>query len=129
MTNTTTIRQSLTSRLSGLRDNTIVIENSDLLDFSNIEEGVLTVCATWSGQAVINCTQTIYTLYEQNYKGQIIIIDTDCMTYDFQIKMFGQVCHGWGEIFIIRNGKISEKYLGKDSFVNYKADSDYQAKI
>ncbi|HRE75986.1 MAG TPA: hypothetical protein PK798_03010 [Flavobacteriales bacterium] len=129
MTNATTILQSLTSRLCGLRDNTKVIENSDLLDFSNIEEGVLTVYATWSGQAVINCTQTIRTLYEQNYKGQIIVIDTDCMTPDFQIEMFGQVCHGWGEIFIINNGKISNKYLGKDSFANYKVDSNRQKEI
>lgn len=51
------------------------------------------------------------------------------MTPDFQIKMLGQVCHGWGEIFIIHNGKISKKYLGKDSFANYKADSEKQKEI
>jgi hypothetical protein len=89
MTNTKTIRQSLTARLSGLRDNTTVIENSDFLDFNNIEDGVLTVYAAWSGPAVINCTQTIRTLYEQNFDGQILVIDTDCMAPDFQVKMFG----------------------------------------
>lgn len=94
-----------------------------------MEDGVLTVYATWSGQAVINSIQTIRTLYEQNYNGQIILININCMTPDFQIKMFGQVCHGFGEIFIIRNGKIGKKYLGKDSFTNYKADSDKQMKI
>ena len=129
MTNTTTIRKSLTSRLAGLRDNTNVIESSDLLDFANMENGVLIVYATWSGQAVTNCTETIRTLYEQNYNGQIIVIDTDCMTPDFQIQVFGQVCQGWGEIFTVRNGKISKKYLGKDSFANYKADIDQQTKI
>ena len=126
MTNTTTILQSLTSQLSGLRDNITVIENSDLLNFTKLEDGVLTVYATWSAQALINCTQIIQTLYEENYNGQILVIDTDCMTPDFQIKTFGQVGHGWGEIFIIRNGKIKKKYLGKDSFAKYKADSNNQ---
>jgi hypothetical protein len=126
MTAATTIRQDLTSRLSGLRDNTTIIENSNLLDFTNIEDGVLTIYAAWSGQAVVNCTLTISTLYEQNFSGQIIVIDVDCMTPDFQTKVFGQVCHGWGEIFIIGNGQISKKYLGKDSYNNYKADYDQQ---
>lgn len=124
MTNLKTIRQSLISRLSVLRDNTSIIENSDNLDFTNIEDGVLVVYADWSGQAIVNCIQTIRTLYEKNYNGQIFIVDTDCMTPAFQIEILGQVCHGWGEIFIIRDGKVRNKYLGKNSFINYKADSD-----
>ena len=124
--NPPTIQQSLISRVSELRDNTTIIENSNLLDFTKIDEGILAVYASWSGQAIINCTQTLRTLYEENYNGQIIFIDTDCMADDFQIKMFGQVCNGNGEIFIIRNGKISKNYLGKDSYANYKADCDKQ---
>ena len=96
------------------------------MDFTKIEDGILTVYASWSGQAIINCTQTLQTLYEENYNGQIIVIDTDCMTPDFQINMFGQVCNGNGEIFIIRNGKISKNYLGKGSYATYKADCDKQ---
>ena len=121
-----TIRQSLASRLSNLRDNTIVIDNSDKLDLKTIQDGVLIVYATWSGPAIVNCTQTIRLLNEKNYSGQIIVIDNDCMTPDFEIKMFGQVCHGWGEIFLIRNGLINEKYFGKDSFSNFKADNERQ---
>lgn len=124
MTNATSIRQFLNSSLSGLRDNTKVIENTELLDFNNIKDGVLTVYSTWSGQAIINCAQIVRTLYEQNYNGQIIVIDTDCMTPDFQTKMFGLVCEGWGEIFTMHNGTITKKYLGKDSFEKYRADNN-----
>jgi hypothetical protein len=101
----TTILQSLTLRLSSLHDNILVIDNSEKLDIKNIQDGVLIVYAIWSGPAIVNCAQTIRLLNEQNYSGQIIIIDIDCMTPDFQTKMFGQVCHGWGEIFPILNGR------------------------
>lgn len=124
MTNKTTIQQSLTSKLSELRENTTVIENSSLLDFAKMKHGVLVFYATWSSQAIINCTQAIQTLYEQNYNGHIIVIDIDCMTPDFQIKTFGQISQGWGEIFTVRKGKIRQKYLGKDSFANFKTDVD-----
>ena len=129
MTNTTTTQQSLTSQISELQDNTTVIENSNLLDFAHLAVGILAVYATWSGPAIINCTQTIQTLYERNYTGEILLIDMDCMTPEIQIKLFGQVCHDRGEIFIIRNGMISKKYLGKDSFTNYKTDSDKKMKV
>jgi len=122
MTNESTMKQSFLARFSKLRDNTTVIDNSELLNFTKVEDGVLIVYASWSGQGIFNCTQTIKTLYELNYNGQIITIDNDCMTPEFQIKMFGKVCHGWGEIFTILNGKINQKYLGKDSYINYKAD-------
>jgi hypothetical protein len=126
MTNETIIEQSLIKQHSGLLNNTTVIDNPDCLDFTKVEEGVLIVYASWSGRAIINSTQTIRTLYEQNYNGQIIVVDINCMTADFQVKIFGQVCHGWGEIFTIHNGKIIKKYLGKDSFINYKTDNDRQ---
>ena len=124
MTDTTKLRQSLISQLCEIRKNTEVIETSANLDLTNVENGVLIVYAAWSQQAVNNCVETIQTLYQQNYNVQIIVIDTDCMTADFQIKMLGQVCHGWGEIFVIRKGDIKEKYLGKDSFYKYKDHCD-----
>lgn len=129
MTKTSTIQESLAPLLSGLRYNTSIIDNSAILDFTKIENGVLIVYAAWSGQAIINCAETIRTLYKENFAGQIILIDTDCMTPDFQMSVLGHVCHGWGEIFIIHNGKIGKRYLGKDSFVNYKIDTDNEEKI
>lgn len=123
MTNTPTIHQVLTSRFAELRDNTIVLDNSELLNFHGIADGILIVFASWSGQATINCIRTIQTLCDQNYSGQIIVIDIDCMKANFQLNLFGQVCQGWGEIFTIRNGNIKKKYFGKDSFEKYKSDN------
>lgn len=114
------IRQSLANKLPELRENTTVIEHSDLLDFGKTEEGVLIVYAAWSGPAIMNSLATVGLLYEQNYTGQIMVIDTDSMSPDFQINLFGQVCHGYGEIFLIRNGSISKKYLGPNSYINFK---------
>jgi hypothetical protein len=124
MTASNDIRQTSDSQLSGLRDKTTIIENSHLLDIANIEDAILIVYAVWSKQAVINCKKVIRCLYDQNYSSEIIVIDSECMQPDFQIKIFGQVCEGWGEIFIIRRGKIIKKHLGKDCFTNFKVEND-----
>ncbi len=124
MKNSTSLQKCLIPLFSELQNNTTLIENSDHLDFTNIENGVLIVYAVWSGQAQINCKITINFLYERNYKGQILIIDNDCMIPEIQIEKLEIVCQGWGEIFIIHNGKISKKYLGKDSFSTFKTDYD-----
>jgi len=124
MTNETTIRQSLTSRLSDLRANTIIIDDSDKLKLNGVENGILIVYATWSELAIANCIQAISTLYKSDYSGKLLVIDIDVMTIDFQIDLLGNVCHGWGEIFLVLNGVITEKYLGKDSYHNFKTDLD-----
>ena len=115
----TTLNQFLTSRFLNLRDNTIIIDNSERLDFRNIQNGVLIVYASWSGQSVISVPRSIQLLYDQNYSGQILVVDNDCMTPDFQIKKLGRVCHGWGEVFVVHNGQIVNKYLGKESFTKF----------
>lgn len=74
--------------------------------------------------AIANSIQTIKALYKQNYSGKIIVIDTDCMTPDLQTKVLGEICHGWGEIFIIHRGQITKKYLGKGSFAKFKTEYD-----
>lgn len=119
LTNLINIQQALIVRISELRKNTSLIQHSDLLNFSSIANGVLIVYASWSEQAIINCTETIIALYKQDYEGEIIVIDIDCMTTDFQFKIFGQICQGWGEIFTVHNGIITEKYLKKDSIAEY----------
>jgi len=116
----TTIRESLISRLSNLRDNTIIIDHLEDLQLHKIERGTLIVYASWSGKAIVNCIQTMRFLYQDNYVEKILIVDTDLMTSDFQVDIFGQVCHGWGEIFIIHKGVIIKKYLGKESFENLR---------
>ena len=118
---TVTLRQALVAGLSDLNDNTVIIDNSDELGLNKIKDGVLIVSAAWSGQAITNSINAIKILYENDYSGQIIVVDIDCMNPSFQQDLFGAVCQGWGEIFVVHQGQIVEKYLGKDSFTKLKA--------
>ncbi|MFT3702039.1 MAG: hypothetical protein QM802_06705 [Agriterribacter sp.] len=120
MNTRSTIQQSLISRLSVLRDNTIIIDDLSNLQLNTIEKGILIVYAMWSGKAIENCIRTIRLLYQNSYAGKIIMVDIDTLISDFQVSVLGQVCNGWGEIFTIHNGTIIEKYLGKKSFADFK---------
>jgi len=35
--------------------------------------------------------------------------------------LFGHVLHGWGEVFIVKQGIIIKEFLGKESFAKFKA--------
>src|SRR4051812_25481960 len=109
------IREFLISKLSTLRSNTSVFENSDSLILKEVQEGIILIYSSWSESGITNCIRTIQLLYEKNYSGRIIILDNDCLSPELQIKIFGQVFHGWGEIFVIKKGIILEKYLNKES--------------
>ena len=110
------IKKDFQSRQFVLRDNTTIIEN---VDIKNIVEGVLIVHATWSGQSLMNCIKIVQKLYEIEYNGQIQIIDIESMTPSIQKSFLGKLCQGWGEIFVIRQGQISEKFFGKASFTDF----------
>lgn len=114
------IKKDFQSRQFVLRDNTTIIDNVERIDIKNIVEGVLIVHATWSGQSLMNCIKTVQKLYGIEYNGQIQIIDIESMTPGFQKSVLGELCQGWGEIFVIHQGQISEKFLGKDSFTDFK---------
>jgi hypothetical protein len=120
MSDKITVLQSVHARIRNLRDNTIVIDNPEKLDFKNINTGVILIYPNWSGPGIDNCIKAVHFLYEKNYSGQIIILDNDCLTADLMIKLFGQVLHGWGEILVVNNGIVLEKYLNKESFDNFK---------
>jgi hypothetical protein len=72
------------------------------------------------GVAIVSISLSIETLYNNGYDGQIFIIDNDCMSFDFQNSILGQLCNGWGEIFIVSEGQITQKFLGKTSFINFR---------
>ncbi|XZF13197.1 hypothetical protein ACTHGU_15525 [Chitinophagaceae bacterium MMS25-I14] len=113
-------QNSLNVYFSGLRNNTTIINSPEQLDLSNIADGILIVYAIWSGAAMLNCIRAIQLLYEINYAGKIIAIDNDSFTPDEQTKILGQVCQGWGEIFVIHNAVVIECYPGKNSFNLFK---------
>jgi hypothetical protein len=64
--------------------------------------------------------QSVELLYANSYKGQIILIDTDCMTQEFQFMHFGQVLTGWGEIFKVEKGTVKAKFLGSSCYTKFK---------
>jgi hypothetical protein len=102
-----------------VKENTSIMESSDQLRLDTIENGVLAVWVRWS-PGYINCANAINHLYSLDYKGQINIIETDSLSKDFQIKTFGKVLHGWGEIFVIKNGQIEKEFREKESSQSFK---------
>jgi hypothetical protein len=121
----TDISNILNKHLGSLQSNTIVITNTENLNVGSIGDGVIIVLAVWSGPAHANCIATIKELYNQNYTGQIFVIDNDCMLdNEFQLVTFGQVCHGWGEIFIVKAGQIIQQFRTRDSFEKFKVYND-----
>jgi hypothetical protein len=103
------LRESILCFYPELKDSTLVLDDSTLLNLKCINNGTLIVYPTWSGAGIAKSIQIIKSFYAEAYTGTIIIIDIDCMTHDFQLSLFGKACHGWGECFTILNGKISTK--------------------
>ena len=115
------IKQQIQTRLGRILENTIIVNDIALFDIQEINDGVLTVWPEWSPQGFINCILTIQYLYDQNYQGNIYVLDIDgIITAEKQIQLFGHVLHGWGEVFIIKEGIITEEFLGKGSFSGFK---------
>jgi hypothetical protein len=117
------IKQQIQTRLGRILGNTIIVNDIALFDIREINDGVLTVWPEWSPQGFINCILTIQYLYDQNYQGNIYVLDiNDIITAENQIQLFGHVLHGWGEVFIIKQGAITEEFVGKESVLSLKQD-------
>lgn len=115
-------KEHIQSRLGRFLEKTIIVNNIALFDLKKIDEGVLTVWPGWSPQGFINCMLTIEYLHDRHYQNKIYIINIDdIITSESQIHLFGHVVHGWGEVFIIKQGVIVEEFLGKESFDQFKA--------
>jgi hypothetical protein len=115
------LKNQLQARLSEIRENTIIVDQIDLFHLAEINEGVAIVWAGWSGPAIVNCMQAINYLYSLDYPGKIYIVDNDDFNAsDKNYNLFGKVLHGWGEIFIIKDGLITNEFLGKESFSRFK---------
>lgn len=120
------IKNSIQDKIT-LQDNTVILEDINQLQIDSIENGILTIWTTWS-LGHINCIDAITHLYYRQYSGQITIIDSDSISTDFQTQVFGKVAlHGWGEIFVIKNGHIIKEFIGQDSSSNFKTYFDQSA--
>jgi len=129
MSTNESFNNQLQPRLKEIRVNTIFVDQIDLFRLAEIKEGVVIVWANWSGPAIANCIATIHYLDSLNYSGKIYIVDNDDFnTTENNYNLFGKVLHGWGEIFIIKDGVITDEFLGKESFSRFKMvfGGDYQ---
>lgn len=123
MTTTKNIERHF-QNLNNIRNQIIIVDDSSVFDFKLLDNSLLIAFASWSGTALSNFTQTIKLINERCYKGQIVIIDIDEMTSDLQIKTFGEVSHGWAEIFVVEKGKVIERFLGASCFEKFKLKVD-----
>lgn len=108
---------------------TIIMEKFIDLDFDKIGDGILIVYAAWSGPAIRNYSATIEFLKTVNYNKTIIVVDTDNISPEQQIAAFGKVLGGAGEIFVIKNGIITEKYFGYSSFDDFSKNYELNTTI
>jgi hypothetical protein len=102
------------------QNNLRILENHDEIDITNIKSGVFITWPTWS-TGNINCINAINHLYSEAYKGKIIVIDVDRLPDTYKTTTLGQQLHGWGEIFLIDNGRITKSFCGKDSAAKFTA--------
>ncbi|MFT3680808.1 MAG: hypothetical protein QM791_11085 [Ferruginibacter sp.] len=116
------IQQSLLSKIPVIRENTVIIDSAEKLQLTSIAEGVVIIYTSWSGPAITNCIEAVALLYKRDYPGRIIIIDADIMASLFQLEQFGEVCNGWGEIFVMNNGSVVNKYSGKSGLSKFKKE-------
>ena len=114
------INSKLHSYLDHISENTIIVEQIESFELKKINEGIVTVWVSWS-PGFNSCMMAIKYLNSLNYSGKIYIVDID----DFSAPeknpyLFGKILHGWGEIFIIKDGLVSNEFLGKESFSRFK---------
>ena len=97
-----------------------LIQHPELFELQEIENAVMIAYVDWSKYAVGNCTECTHFLREQNYSGEIIQLYLDNATQEFQKRTFKELCQGWGEIFVVVDGQITDSYFGKDCLTNFK---------
>lgn len=96
----------------------LVVDINDLA-IEKIDDGLILIYATWSGTAIANFTSTLDLLNREGFQPTLFICDTDNITTDGSISTFGQALGGNGEIFVIQNGHVTEKYFGQNSYADF----------
>lgn len=106
--------------LDNISNQIIIVDASSVFDFKLLDNSLVVAFASWSGPSLYNFIQTVKLLDDKSYKGQIVIVDIDEITPELQIKTFGEVCHGWAEIFFFDKGQVTERFLGASCFEKFK---------
>jgi hypothetical protein len=91
---------------SNIRSKVYKIKNIDECSFENIEKGILSVHAPWSGHSNIYGKSVLSFLNKfEEIKFKIYIIEIDNISLESQFYLFGSACHGYFESLWIEKGK------------------------
>jgi hypothetical protein len=100
------IRTWLKTNFPLLQDYVQVMDNPNQLVVHERIHAIIVVHAMWSGPSIVTTLKTIEELIGEKHEGEILVIDIDCLSTAFQLETFGQICHGQGEVFQVRNGVV-----------------------
>ncbi|MFM2386622.1 MAG: hypothetical protein RL660_1379 [Bacteroidota bacterium] len=108
--------------MQGLLDqhhNAQLIQDLSGLNLTDFNEAIILVVAQWSGPSISNCKGILDVLTSVCYGGHILLVDNDSLTPQFQEEFFGTLCHGWGECFVVKQGKICGAFVSKEGGANF----------
>jgi len=99
----------------GVNKNTILriqwLEQPNTFDLTNINKGLISVHARWSGYSWANGNFILKLLNKATAEGfNIYLIDIEKIDSDKQKELFGDISHGYFETVWIENGKIEYQY-------------------
>ena len=113
-----TFTDKIKDKIATLPSTKIVLDINDLA-IEKTDDGLILIYATWSSTSIANFISTLDFLNREDFQQTVFICDTDNITADQSISTFGQVLGGNGEIFVIRNGQVAEKYFGRNSYADF----------
>ncbi|PWU08430.1 MAG: hypothetical protein C5B50_29560 [Verrucomicrobia bacterium] len=105
--------EQVLSNCDGLARDRVRIINLRNLNLAALLAGVVFVFATWSGQAVRSfrlLCQALAATPESNLP--VFVLDADGFDFDEFRKVFGELSHGKGEAYWIRDGESIHKDHG-----------------
>ncbi len=102
------------------------IDKVDEFDLTQVERGILSIHALWSGQSIVHGKSILNLIDNSESKDfDINIIDIDTLSPEKQIELMGTVCHGYFESVWIENGKIEFNYRDNNRATELAKFKDY----
>ena len=102
-----------------LQNNISIVDDIGQFKIDIVKDGIIMIWVNWS-IGYLNCKYSIQYLQDKKYQGEIYIMDTDSIQADFQKNVLKSKLHGWGEIFVIKDGQVTESFLGKESSIAFR---------
>lgn len=102
------------------------IDKLDEFELNQIERGILSIHARWSGQSIIHGKSILKLINSSEAKDfEINIIDIDLLSPQKQIELIGTVCRGYFESVWIEDGKIEFNYRDNNQSTELASFREY----